>query len=76
MSEVIYEGDGLVVRKDANRFFVRYDVGTHQVIIREDEISPEDAGRIMKSPADATKVLFELQRRLTLAGVDPYTSNL
>lgn len=76
MSEVIYEDDGLVVRKDGERYFVKYDVGTHQIIMREDEISEQDAQRIMSAPAEATKVLFELQRRLINAGVNAYVSNV
>jgi hypothetical protein len=76
MSEVIFDADGLVVSTSDAKFFVRYDAGAHQVVMREDEISEEEARRVMASPVEATKVLFELQKRLTQAGIDPYTSNI
>lgn len=44
--------------------------------MREDEISEDEAKRVLASPAEATKVLFELQKRLTQAGIDPYVSNI
>lgn len=76
MSEVIFDADGMVVSKVGAKFYVKYDAGAHQVVMREDEISEEEAKRIVASPAEATKVLFELQKRLTQAGIDPYASNV
>ena len=76
MDGVIFEGDGLVVSEIGTKFYVRYDVGTHQVVIREDEISEEEARRIMSGSAEASKVLFALQTRLTQAGINAYVSNI
>jgi YD repeat-containing protein len=76
MSQVIFDADGLVVSKVSAKFYVKYDAGAHQIAMREDEISEEDARRVMAGPAEATKVLFELQDRLLRAGIDPYGSNV
>jgi hypothetical protein len=76
MSEAIFDGDGLVVFTVGTKLYVKYDAGAHQVAMREDEISEEEARRIMSGPAEATKVLFELQRRLAQAGIDPYKTNI
>ncbi|GLQ89402.1 hypothetical protein [Dyella flagellata] len=76
MSEVIYDADGLLVSKKGTKFYVKYDVGTHQIAMREDEISEQDAARIMAGPVEANKVLFELQKRLIQSGIDPYVSNI
>jgi hypothetical protein len=76
MKTVIFDADGLVVSQMGIKFYVQYDAGAHQIAMREDEISEEDARRIMSSPAEANKVLFELQKRLMEAGVDPYVSNI
>ncbi|WP_423199804.1 MULTISPECIES: hypothetical protein [unclassified Cupriavidus] len=76
MSEIIFDGDGLMVSKDGAKYYVKYDAGAHQVAMREDEISEKEARRIMSGSAEATKVLFELQRRLAVAGIDPYSSNV
>jgi len=76
MRQVIYENDGVVVLKDDFKYYIRYDVGTHQITIREDEISEDQAKQVMLSPAEATKVLFAVQQRLTVEGIDPYVSNV
>ena len=76
MSEVVFDSDGLVITKVGTRFFVRYDAGAHQPAVREDEISPEEAQRMMSSDGEATKVLFELQNRLIQTGINPYVSNI
>lgn len=76
MGEVIFDEDGLVVSKRGVKFYVKYDAGAHQIAMREDEISEEEARRVMTDPTEATKVLFELQKRLTQAGINPYAANL
>lgn len=76
MKKTIFDADGLVVSKLGEKFYIRYDVGAHQIIMREDEISEEEARRVMIGPAEAAKVLFELQEKLTRSGIDPYVSNI
>ena len=46
------------------------------VLLREDEVTSEDAKRLMRGDPYATEVLFDLQRRLLAAGEDPYVSNI
>jgi hypothetical protein len=75
MRELIYEVDGISVLKEGSKYYVRYDAGAHQIAVREDEISEDEAKQVMTGAAEATQVLFAVQRRLTAAGVDPYVSN-
>ena len=39
MKSEIFREDNLVILKEEDRFFIRYDAGAHQVALREDEIS-------------------------------------
>ena len=75
MRELTYDDDGVAVLKDGSKYYVRYDAGAHQIAIREDEISEGEAKQVMAGTAEATQVLFAIQRRLTAAGIDPYVSN-
>ena len=75
MNEKIYESRGLEIWKKDERFFVRYDAGSHQVVMREDEISADEANRAIQSEEAATKMLFTLQKKLIQAGINPYLSN-
>lgn len=75
-NSIIYNSDGLLTAKNGDHFYIKYDAGAHQIVIREDEITEEEARRIMSSPAEATKVLFELQQRLIQAGIAPCASHI
>lgn len=75
-SKQIFNDGDLMVFDRAGVFFLRYDSGAHQVKIREDEITLEDAKRVMSGEQEATKVLFELQERLEAAGIKPNESNV
>jgi hypothetical protein len=76
MRELVYDSDGLAVFQEGTKYYIRYDAGAHQVVLREDEISEEEARLVMQGHREAARVLFALQKRLTLAGIDPYVSNL
>jgi hypothetical protein len=60
---IIYDDDGLSVLKDGSTYYVRYDTGAHHIAIREDAISEEEAVQVMAGKAEATRVLFALQKR-------------
>lgn len=75
MNEKVYELGDLEIWKRGDRFFVRYDAGSHQIVMREDEISAEDVNEAVQSEEAATNMLFALQKRLIQAGIDPYVSN-
>jgi hypothetical protein len=47
-----------------SQFFVRYDAGSHQVVMREDEISEKEATEGSMSEDAASKMLFDLQKAL------------
>jgi len=72
----IYVDDNISIFEREGSFFIRYDAGAHQVEIREDQISEEEASIAAKSAAGANTVLFGLQSRLIKSGVDPYKSNI
>lgn len=74
--EVVFEGYAVAVLRAGDAWFIRYDAGAHQVAMREDAISREEAERAMTGPQDAMEVLFALQRRLIAAGIDPYLANV
>ena len=57
-------------------FFVRYDAGAHQIVMREDEISKDDALHALKGPQETNDVLLKLQKHLIGNDQDPDVSNL
>ncbi len=74
MDTIIFEFNDLKIIKRGNRFFAHYDAGAHQVVMREDEISKEDAEYACRGSEMAQAMLFRLQKRLIDAGIDPYVS--
>lgn len=76
MNNKVFDDGDLQVYEKEGKFYLRYDAGSHQISMREDEISPDEAEQIMRDPESATKVLFNIQKRLTLAGVKPFVSNI
>jgi len=76
MEEKIFDDGDLVILKRNSRYYIQYDAGAHQVAIREDEITENDAALVMQGEDSATKVLFELQKKLEQSGADPYVSNI
>ena len=76
MKELIYDDDDLTIFKQNSKFYISYDAGSHQVSIREDEITKEETDLVMQGTKEATKVLLTLQKRLEDAGEKPYESNV
>nr|WP_315447757.1 hypothetical protein [uncultured Pseudomonas sp.] len=58
------------------RYFIKYDAGSHVDVMREDEISEPEALTAAMGEEAVMKLLFELQERLIREGVDPYVSNI
>lgn len=75
MNKKSFDDGSVEIWKKNGRYFIRYDVGTHQITMREDEISEDEMKSAMHSESEMSKVLFSLQQRLENAGVDPYKSN-
>ena len=76
MKKKVYEGGGIEILEESGNFVVRYDAGAHQIALREDTITKEEASMMMADFDQATKILFAIQKRLEKAGVDPYVSNI
>lgn len=76
MRKEIYNDGDIAISQEGDKFFIKYDAGSHQIAIREDEISEQEAMQVMENVDKATQVLFALQKRLSLAGVNPYKSNV
>lgn len=76
MRENIFDDGDIQISKDGQKYFIRYDAGAHQIAMREDEISDEEANRIIADPAEISVVLFALQERLEKSGHNPYKPNI
>lgn len=76
MRENIFDDGDVQIFKDCQKYSIRYDAGAHQIAIREDEISTEEANRIIADPAEISVVLFAIQERLEKSGHNPYKSNV
>jgi hypothetical protein len=75
MDKKMFQLSDMEIWARGDRFFVRYDAGSHQVAMREDELSELEAREASLSTEAAMKMLFALQKRLIQAGIDPYVSN-
>ena len=75
MDKKLFQFSDMEIWARGDRFFVRYDAGSHQIAMREDEISEQEAREASLSTEAATKMLVALQKRLIQAGIDPYVSN-
>lgn len=74
--ELVFDRYAVMILREGDAWFIRHDVGAHQVAMREDAISADEANRAMAGPEEAMEVLFAVQRRLTEAGMDPYAANV
>lgn len=75
MKRKIFQFNDLQIWQEHDRYFAVYDAGSHQVKMRKDEISKDEANLACRGNESATEMLFKLQKRLIEAGVDPYISN-
>ncbi|WLG46440.1 hypothetical protein [Pseudomonas sp. FP1740] len=75
MDKKLFQFSDMEIWARGDRFFVRYDAGSHQIAMREDEISELEALEASQSTEAAMKMLFALQKRLIKAGINPYVSN-
>ncbi|AXI62005.1 hypothetical protein DLD99_16500 [Pseudomonas kribbensis] len=76
MSKVIFKFRDVEISERDGRYFIKYDVGTIAPVMREDEISMQEAQTAIASKEDLNNVMIELQKRLTREGVNAYVSNL
>lgn len=75
MDDVVFTFNALKIVKRGDHLFAHYDAGAHQVEMREDEITKDEAEVAMQGEDGVRKMLLGLQRRLIGAGVNPYLAN-
>ena len=63
MNDVIFPDFGVEIIERDGRFFVRYDAGEIATQFREDEISKDEAAKVLRSEEDAYEVLLACQQR-------------
>lgn len=76
MTETLYHDDGLMLTLEHGKYYLLYDAGAHQIAMRKDEITKDEAEQIIADPSMADHILFQLQKALSASGVDPYTANV
>ena len=73
--QTLFEFNGLEVCEDGGRYYVIYDAGAHQVVLRKDEITKQEAELAMSGRNGLLTMIWALQKRLSEHGLDPYVSN-
>jgi hypothetical protein len=68
---IIFEQDGVKIVDRDDKFYIQYDAGTHQVVMREDEISEDDKNLILIDSENIIRVLEKTQPRVIERGEAP-----
>jgi L-serine deaminase len=76
MDEILYQVAELEVRKRGKQYLLRYDVGSIATVMREDEISIEEAQHASTGVKQALSVIDAVMERVRARGEDPHKSNL
>lgn len=76
MDNLLFKFRDVEICRRHERYFIKYDAGNHVNVMREDEISEQEALTAAMGEEAVMKFLFELQERLIREGVDPYVSNI
>ncbi len=78
MENIVYGNintHGIEVVRREGRYFVRYDAGAHAIAWREDEITFSEFELLSAGDNVEQQAMFQIQRRLEQAGVNPYIQN-
>jgi hypothetical protein len=75
MKRKLYTFSELEIWQEDDRFYMIYDAGSHQVVMRKDEISEDEAELACTGLPKLSEVMFTLQKRLIESGIEPYKSN-
>ena len=81
MNEIIFKASStLFIKQKGDKLYLIYDIGAHVERLREDEITQQQADRVIKDDingltSDIVKVFREIQSKLTRDGIDPSKSN-
>lgn len=76
MKKKLFVDADFEIWNENGRFFVIYDAGAHQVIMRKDEITVIEANLVCSGEKSPTDLLFSLQQRMIERGTNPYISNI
>lgn len=76
MRKLFYKFQDLEIWTDDGKWYASYDAGSHQVVMRKDEITEEEAWFACRGEKESEQMLLALQARLWNAGIDPYSSNI
>lgn len=61
--KVLFDGEGIELLENDDRFFLRYDEGELVVQMRDLEITAEEADRVLKNPREAYGIIIGYQNR-------------
>lgn len=61
--KVLFDGEGIELRENDDRFFLRYDAGELVGQMRDLEITAEEADRVLKNPGEAYGIIIEYQNK-------------
>lgn len=75
MDEILYRAGELEVRKRGQKYVLRYDVGTIATVMREDEISEDEALYASQGADQAATVVRKVMDRIRARQEDPNKSN-
>jgi hypothetical protein len=76
MKEQLFKFNDLEIWMEDGDYYALYDAGAHQIVMRKDKISEEEAKLATSGEKGATEMMFALQARLKRAGIDPYATNI
>jgi hypothetical protein len=62
MPEKLFQCNDLEIWKRGSRYFARYDAGSHQVVMREDEISEQEATFAARENEQAAEMLLPFRK--------------
>ena len=68
MNELIFSGYGIEISRRDQRFFLSYDAGEIASVIKEEEISEEEARQAQESSASAYRIILKCQKRAESQG--------
>ena len=77
---ILVQAPIFLLSRKVKKLYLIYDIGAHVARLREDEITQQQADRVIKDDSngltsDISKVLWEIQSKLTRDGIDPSKSN-
>ena len=70
-----FNTEGIEIIERAGKYFVRYDAGSHQIALREDEISGVEFALIKEGGKSQIDALIQIQKRLTSSGANANQQN-